>query len=99
MIRKAHGFGKSYNKDKGKKKDVGGGSKPNVADVRYYKCGILGHYSSDRKKGDSCFKCWKANNRAFECKGNEIVCYNCREAGHISTSVPNLRRRRGRCLF
>jgi len=37
---KSHGFGKPYNKDKGKKKDVGGGSKVNVADVRCFKCGI-----------------------------------------------------------
>lgn len=34
---KGHGFGKWYNKDKGKKKDVGGVSKPNVSDVRCYK--------------------------------------------------------------
>jgi len=26
--RKGHGFGKPYNNDKGKKKEVGGGSKP-----------------------------------------------------------------------
>jgi len=38
-------------KDKGKKKDVGGGFKPKVADVRCYKCGGLGHYSNDCKKG------------------------------------------------
>jgi len=31
---KGHGFGKPYNKDKGKKKDVGGGSKPNVVEVK-----------------------------------------------------------------
>jgi len=39
---KGHGFGKSYNKDKGKKKKVGGGSKPSVADVKCFKCETLG---------------------------------------------------------
>jgi len=38
---KGHGFGKSYNKDKGKKNDVGGGYKLNAADVRRYKYGTL----------------------------------------------------------
>jgi len=51
---KSHGFGKPYNKDKGKKKDVGGGSKVNVAEVKCYKCGIYGHFAYDCKKGDSC---------------------------------------------
>jgi len=39
---KGHGFGKPYNKEKGKEKDVGGGSKVNVAEVKCYKCGTLG---------------------------------------------------------
>jgi hypothetical protein len=46
---KGHGFGKLYGKYKGKKKD-GGGSKPNVGEVRYYKCGTLGHFSNDFKR-------------------------------------------------
>jgi len=41
---KNHEFGKPYNKDKGKKKDVGGGSKLNVSEVKCFKCGILGHF-------------------------------------------------------
>jgi hypothetical protein len=44
---KGHDRGKPYGKDKGKKMDVGCGSKPNVGDVRFYKCRTLGHYSSD----------------------------------------------------
>jgi len=71
---KGHGFGKPYNKDKGKKKDVGGGSKPNVAEVKCFEC----------KKGDSCFKFGQKGHKAYECK-REITCYNCGEAGHLST--------------
>jgi len=44
---KGHGNGKPYNKDKGKRKDVGGGSKANVAEVKCFKYGILGHFASD----------------------------------------------------
>jgi len=38
---KGHGIGKPYNRDKGKKKDVGGGSKANVAEVKCFKCNDL----------------------------------------------------------
>jgi len=38
---KSHGFGKPYNKDKGKKNEVGGGSKPSLANVKCFKCGTF----------------------------------------------------------
>jgi len=81
---KVHGFGKQYNKDKGKKKDVRGGSKPNVADVKCFKCGDLGQYSNDCKKGESCYKCGKVGHKSFKCK-KEVTCFYYGEAGHIST--------------
>ena len=65
---KGHVFGKPYNKDKGKKKDVGGGSKLNVAEVKCFKCGILGHFANYCKRGDSFFKCGKKGHKAYECK-------------------------------
>jgi len=77
--------GKPYGKDKGKKKDVGGGSKPSGGDLRCYKCGGLGHYACDCKKGEVCYKCGKAGHKFYDCKDMEIVCYNSGEAGHIST--------------
>ena len=72
---KGHGIGKPYNKDKGNKKEVGGGSTLNVVDVRWFKCGILGHYSNECKKGDSCYKCGQKGHKAYECK-REITCFN-----------------------
>jgi len=53
---KGHGFEKPYNKDKGKKKEVGGDSKLNLANVRCFKCATFGHCSNHCKTGDSCFK-------------------------------------------
>jgi len=81
---KGHGFGKSYNKDKRKKKEVGGGSKLNVAEVKCFKCGTLGHFANDCKKGDSCYMCGQKCHKSYECK-REITCYNCGEAGHLSS--------------
>lgn len=66
---KGHGVGKPYNKDKGKKREAGGGSKPNSTNVKCYKCGTMGHYVNDCKKDISCHKCGKAGHKAFECKG------------------------------
>jgi len=84
---KSQGFGKPYNKDKRKKREAGGGSELNAADVRCFKCGTLGHFANDCKKGDSCYKCGKAGHKAFECTNveKEVTCYNCGDKGHIST--------------
>ena len=81
---KGHVFGKPYNKDKGKKKEVGGGFKPSLANVKCFKCKTFGHYSNDCKKDVSCHKCGKAGHKAFECKNvvKDVTCYNCGETGH-----------------
>ena len=95
---KSHGFGKPYNKDKGKKKEAGGGSKSNAADVRFFKCGKLGHFANDCKKGDSCSMCGKAGHKAFECTNveKEVTCYNCGEKGHISTKCTRSKKAAGK---
>jgi len=92
---KSHGFGKPYNKDIRKKKEVGGGSMPNVADVRCYKCGALGHFANDCKKGDNCYKYGQKGHKAFECN-KDITSYNCDEAGHISTKCTKPKKAAGK---
>ena len=92
---KGHGFGKPYNKDKGKKKDVGGGSKVNLAEVKCFKCGTLGHFANDFKKGESCYKCGQKGHKAYECK-RDITCYNCGEAGHLSTKCTKPKKAAGK---
>jgi len=64
---KGHGIRKPYNKDKSKQKDVGGGSKANVAEVKCYQCGVFGHYASDCKKGESCYNCGEAGHLSTKC--------------------------------
>jgi len=92
---KDHGIGKPFNKDKSKKKDVGGGSKVNVAEVKRFKCGIYGHFANDCKKGDSCYKCGQKGHKAFECK-RDITCYNYGEAGHLSTKCTKPKKAEGK---
>jgi len=92
---KGHGFVKPYHKDKGKKKDVGGGSKVNVAEVKCFKCGIVGHFANECRKRDSCFKCGQKGHKAYECK-REITCYNCGEAGHLSTKCTKPKKAAGK---
>jgi len=64
---KGHEFGKPYNKDKGKKKDVGGGSKPNVAEVKCYKCGQNGHKSYECKREITCYNYGEAGHLSTKC--------------------------------
>jgi len=90
-----HGNGKPYNKDKNKGKDVGGGSKMNVAEVKCFKFSVLGHYASDCKKGESCYKCGQKGHKSYECK-REITCYNCGEAGHLSTKCTKPKKAAGK---
>jgi len=92
---KGHGFGKSYNKDNGKKNEAGEGSKPSLADVRCFMCGIFGRYSNDCKKGDNCYKCGQKGHKAFECK-TCITCFNCGEEGHLSTKCTKPKKAAGK---
>lgn len=83
---KEHDLGNPYGKDKGKKKDFGGGSKPSGGDLKCFKCGGMGDYANDCK-GPSVnfYNCGRIRHQAFECKSKQIVSYNCGDNGHVST--------------
>ncbi|XP_039686486.1 uncharacterized protein [Medicago truncatula] len=74
---KGHGFGKLYNKDKGKKIDSSCASKPSGERVKCFKCGSIEHFSNDCKKGEShistkCTKLKKAAWRVFALNAEEV---------------------------
>jgi len=64
-------------------------------EVKFYKWGVLGHYSSDCKKGESCYKCGQKGHKSYECK-REITCYNYCKAGHLSTKCTKPKKAAGK---
>lgn len=58
---------------------------------RFVKRSILANAPSGSALNDKYFKCNKSGHRAAQCRSrmtNDIFCFNCKEAGHISVKCP-----------
>jgi len=90
--------GKPYGKDKRKKKDVGGGSKPSGGDVRCYKCGNLGHYANDCNKGEVCLSVARQVTSLLSARVGRLFSSTVEKLSILTPSVLNQRRREERSL-